>query len=183
MFSLALLLGGCPKRQSGPSLVYVPSPPPTATAAPASASGTLVIEEPSAPEPQQPPAEVAPQEAGPPRQAPRPRRRTPVPEVPAEAQPATEDQSAAPVPALQPQESPQQQSELRNSVITTEKTVQARITRLEQSGTANFDRKTLEGARMFLIQSQRALESDDLQRALNLARKAALLVDALERKP
>ncbi len=48
---------------------------------------------------------------------------------------------------------------------------------------ASVDRKTLEDARMFLNQSRKALEGSDLQRAFNLARKASLLVDALEQKP
>ena len=48
---------------------------------------------------------------------------------------------------------------------------------------ASVDRKTLEDARLFLNQSRKALEGGDLQRAFNLARKASLLVEALEQKP
>jgi ferritin len=102
-----------------------------------------------------------------------------------EAQPAPDnaDHSAPPVPALQPRESPQQQTELRNKVLQLQQNVKARIAALERTQMANLDRKTLNGARMFVAQSDRALKSGDQQRAFNLARKASLLVDALEQKP
>jgi hypothetical protein len=185
VFSLALFLGGCPKRQTAPNLVYVPSPPPAAVSARVQSGGTLVIEEPAPPEAPEQPPQVAPQEPPAPKPAPRPRRRAVTPESASEAEPTAEssDQTAAPVPALEPRESPQQESELRNRVLEMTRTVQGRIARLEQSGSPSLDRKTLESARTFLAQSERALESGDLQRALNLARKASLLVNALEQKP
>jgi hypothetical protein len=43
------------------------------------------------------------------------------------------------------------------------------------------DRKTLDDARTFFQQSTQALNEGDLQRALMLARKASLLVSALEK--
>jgi hypothetical protein len=61
--------------------------------------------------------------------------------------------------------------------------VRARIAALGRTSMASLDRKTLEGARVFLTQSERARDSNDLQRSFNLARKASLLVDALEQKP
>jgi hypothetical protein len=63
-----------------------------------------------------------------------------------------------------------------------QESVQARINTLGRTSLGSVDRKTLEDARMFLNQSRKALEGADLQRA-NLARKASLLVDALEQKP
>ena len=54
------------------------------------------------------------------------------------------------------------------------------MARLNPAGLSTNERKTLEDARTFLAQSTRAFESSDLPRALNLARKASLLVAALE---
>jgi hypothetical protein len=42
------------------------------------------------------------------------------------------------------------------------------------------DQKALEDARAFFSQATRAMEGGDLPRALNLARKASLLLAALE---
>ncbi|MHB8655250.1 MAG: hypothetical protein ACYDA9_15375 [Terriglobia bacterium] len=183
--SLALLLCGCPNRQTTPHVVYVPSPPPAVTIPRSESSGNLVIEEPAPPEPQEVPVEVSPQESKNQKPATRPRRRALPSETPVEAQPAPEnaDRSAPPVPALQPRESPQQQTELQNKVLQLQHSVKARIAALERTQMANIDRRTLNGARMFVAQSDRALKSGDQQRAFNLARKASLLVDALEQKP
>ena len=183
--SLALLLCGCPNRQTSPRVVYMPSPPPAVTIPRSESSGNLVIEEPAPPESQELPSEVSPQESRTPKPAARSRRRALPSETPVEAQPAPDnaDHSAPPVPALQPRESPQQQTELRNKVLQLQQDVKARIAALERTQMANLDRKTLNGARMFAAQSDRALKSGDQQRAFNLARKASLLVDALEQKP
>jgi hypothetical protein len=59
--------------------------------------------------------------------------------------------------------------------------VRQRLSRLDPAKLSAPDRKILEDARAFFAQSGRALEAGDLQRALNLARKASLLVTALER--
>jgi hypothetical protein len=56
-----------------------------------------------------------------------------------------------------------------------------RIVRLEQLNVASADRKTLGDARHFLEESRQALTEGDLQRSQNLAHKAALLVDAVEK--
>jgi hypothetical protein len=183
--SLALLLCGCPNRQTSPRVVYMPSPPPAVTIPRSESSGNLAIEAPEPPESQELPAEVSPQESRTQKPVARPRRRTLPSETPVEAQPAPDnaDHSAPPVPALQPRESPQQQTELRNKVLQLQQNVKARIAALERTQMANLDRKTLNGARMFVAQSDRALKSGDQQRAFNLARKASLLVDALEQKP
>lgn len=175
---MALLLGGCPKRQTTSRLVYLPSPAPTATAPSAPSTETLVIEEP--PPPAQ--AQEAPAPAPPPsRPSHRPRRVTPnqpadTPEVGPEPEgpPPTVE-----VPALEPRESREQESQQRSQVLRVQNDVEAQITRLEGAKLAPADHKTLEDARTFLGQSQKALEEGDLQRSLNLARKAFLLVVAL----
>jgi hypothetical protein len=51
---------------------------------------------------------------------------------------------------------------------------------LQRGKLTGATRRTLEDARTFLAQSEKALSDDDLQRARNLANKAALLVSALE---
>jgi hypothetical protein len=54
------------------------------------------------------------------------------------------------------------------------------MARLNPARLSPNERKTLDDAATFLAQSTRAFESSDLQRAFNLARKASLLVAALE---
>jgi hypothetical protein len=54
------------------------------------------------------------------------------------------------------------------------------MARLNPARLSPNERKTLGDADTFLAQSTRAFESNDLQRALNLARKASLLLAALE---
>jgi len=53
------------------------------------------------------------------------------------------------------------------------------MSRIKERPLSDTDRKTLVDAQTFLEQSQRALETNDLVRAWNLAEKAALLVSAL----
>lgn len=141
----------------------------------------MVIEEPQAPEPAT--TEVPSEETSAPKREAPPRRR-----VNANQQPSTEESTPetpapppVPVPALEPRQSPQQQTELRSQVVGWQGKVQQRIGQLEHSNLADTDRRTLEDAKTFLSQSQKALEDSDLQRALNLALKASLLVGALER--
>lgn len=146
----------------------------------------MVIEEPPPPEPPETPVETTPQEPTTQKTPARPRRRVTTPtETPVETEPTTETAEPPPVtaPALEPRESPQQQTALRLRVLQSQESVQARIGSLQHSPMTSVDRKTLEDARMFLGQSRKALEGSDLQRAFNLARKASLLVDALEQKP
>ena len=59
--------------------------------------------------------------------------------------------------------------------------VRQRIAKLSRAGLSGADRKTLDDARTFFAQSTWALNEAHLQRALTLARKASLLVLALER--
>gem|GEM_PF-2009552 len=186
LLSLALLLMGCPNRQTNPRVVYVPPPATAATIADQKPSGELVIEEPLPPEPEEHPVEVPPQETTAQKTPVRPRRR-PAPSEPAVEPPAPTpeivSQPTPSAPALEPRESPQQQSEMRSRVVQMQESVRARIAALGHTSMASLDKKTLEGARMFLIQSEHARDSNDLQRSFNLARKASLLVDALEQKP
>lgn len=88
-----------------------------------------------------------------------------------------------PAPALEPRETPEQQVALRQQIANLQAQLRERIAQLSRSRLSETDRKTLEDARMFLGQSERALEVADLQRSLNLARKASLLVSAVETKP
>jgi outer membrane biosynthesis protein TonB len=185
--TLALISAGCPNRQTSTRLVFVPPAAQATAIAPPKSSGELVIEEPPPPQPEERPVEVQPQES--PAQKPpvRPPRRRVTPaettvEIP-EPPPETVPQPTPSAPALEPRESPQQQSELRTRVVQMQESVRARIGALVHTSMASLDRKTLESARMFLVQSERARDTNDLQRAFNLARKASLLVDALEQKP
>ena len=175
--SLALIIGGCPKRQASTRIVYVPSPPPAATQASAADAPTMVIEEPAPPEP---PA-ASPQPPPPPEPA--RRRRVLRRETPAAApanNPDTAEPPAPPVPSLEPRESSAQQAALRRQIQGLQDDVRQRIAKLSRAGLSGADRKTLDDARTFFAQSTRALNEADFQRALNLARKASLLVSALE---
>jgi hypothetical protein len=85
------------------------------------------------------------------------------------------------VPSLEPRESSAEQTALRRQIQDLQDTVRKRIANLSRTEPSGADRKTLDDARTFFEQSTRALSEGDLQRALNLARKASLLVSALER--
>lgn len=183
LMSFALLLGGCPNRQTAPRVVYVPRAATASAIAAPKSSGDLLIEEPPPPQPEGPPAEAQPQESTTQKPPLRPRRRAAPAETPVEVPAPPPEAVSLPAPALETHESPQQQSELRTRVVQMQESVRARINALGRTSMASLDRKTLEGARMFLVQSERARDSNDLQRAFNLARKASLLVDALEQKP
>lgn len=84
------------------------------------------------------------------------------------------------VPALQPGLSSNQQTALRDEVVRLQQEIEKQISRLNSEWLSSAQRVTLEGARGFLQQSQRALQQSDLKRAFNLAHKADLLVSSLE---
>ncbi len=180
--ALLFLLGGCPNRRGARSMVvYVPAPAPAA-APPSEKSQVLVIEEP-APPPEPEPEETTPPETPEPtatdhgaRHAPR---RPPAESGEASPQEAPEAQPAQ-VPALAPRESSAQENELRRQFQTLEQNIQERLTRLSAASLSANDRRTLEDARTFFAQARQAMASGDLPRALNLARKASLLLAALE---
>jgi len=139
----------------------------------------MVIEEPAPPE--EPPA-PSPQPTSQPEPARRPRRRlrTEPPAAAAENTPETTEPPTPQVPSLEPRESSAQEAALRRQIQGLQDDVRQRIAKLSRAGLSGADRKTLDDARTFFAQSTRALSDADLQRALNLARKASLLVSALE---
>ena len=173
-------MGGCPKRQDTKNVVvYVPAQPPPAVA-PAAKSQVLVIEEPPPPpEPEETAAPGAP-EATP---AHRPRH-VARPETASEPdQTSTQEIQETPpavVPALEPRQSSAQETELRRQFANLEQDFHRRLARLNAARLSANDQKTLEDARAFFLQATRARESGDLPRALNLVRKAGLLLAALE---
>ena len=172
---LALFIGGCPKRQAPVRIVYVPAPTPAATQAAAAGAPAMVIEEPPPPEP--------PPTPPPPTPAPKPvrRRRVLRTEPPAAAPSNAPDTAGPPAPSLEPQENSVEQAALRRQIQGLQDDVRQRISKLSRARLSGADRKTLDDARAFFAQSAQALKEADLQRALNLARKASLLVTALER--
>jgi type IV secretory pathway VirB10-like protein len=104
-----------------------------------------------------------------------------IPTAPADtATPETPEPPPAPVPALEPRESTAQETALKQQIQRLHEDVRQRMARLNQARLSANERKTLADARTFLAQSVRARDSGDLERALNLARKASLLVAALE---
>ena len=177
---LAMLMWGCPKRQTAPRLVYVPAPAPAASSekTPAASNGTLVIQQPA---PEEPPPVII-EEEEPPEAKPAPRRRRPAPAAATETdtQEDAAPQPAPEVPALEPRESAAQQSAQRQRIVGLIAGIRGRIARLKRGNLGEQERKTLDDAQMFVDQSQRALDSNDLVRALNLARKASLLVNAMQ---
>jgi hypothetical protein len=175
---LALIIGGCPKRQTVTRVVYVPAPPAAASSASEASPGTLLIPEPPAPEPAAAPT-PEPTPEPPPKSAPR-RRET---ETATPAEPGTPEPAPVAVPALEPHETPAQQSDLKRQIITLQQSIQQRIAVIEQKRSGSVDRKALNEARTFLTRSHEALQNGNLRLALNLAQKASLLVDAAEQKP
>ncbi len=169
VWSLALLFGGCPKRQTTPRIVYIPTPP--AAMKPTTTTAMLVIQEPEPTAPASPP--LAPGATTTRRQS--PARRKP-PARPIHVEPI-------PVPALAPRENSSQQVALRDAILRSQQQVQQAIDRLHRAGLPENELSTLGGAQVFLAQSVRALQENDLQRALNLVRKAQLLVQALQGSP
>ena len=182
--ALALWMGGCPKRQGPARIVYVPSSaPPSLTVTPKAAPAFLVIAEPETP-PEPPEEPTPPPVAADPKPAPRPRRpvRTDAAVEPAEppAAPDTGEPPPAEVPALAPRESTEQEAALRQQIQKLHEEVRQRMSRLNVARLNSTERKTLEDASTFYVQSTHALALGDLQRSLNLARKASLLITALE---
>lgn len=174
---LAIFIWGCPKRQTVTRIVYVPPPPP-APSEPGQETGELTIEEPRPPEPivELPPTEPPPT-AEPPAKR-RPRRPQPEPEDSTE--PEADPMAPVELPALEARENPGQQTAQRRQIADLQDRVRARIGRLQRSDLSTQDRRMLEDARTFLIQSERALTASDFQRALNLVRKASMLATVLE---
>ena len=185
--SLALLIGGCPKRQPPPRIVYVPSPPPAAMQAQSPENPpVMVIEEPPPPEPvvntpkpgTQTPTDTDTDAA--PKKGRRTQHKEQAPTTP-ESAPETDEEPSPLVPSLAPQGSSSEQATQRHEIQSLQDDVQKRIAKLNAADLSAVDRKTLEDAKAFLDQSTHALDESDLQRALMLAHKASLLVTALEK--
>lgn len=166
-----MIFGGCPKRQTGPQVVYVPTPPPAAT--PSQADQSIVIQAPAPPAPKEitpePPPPVPPEPE--PSKPPRTRR----PEVK-----APPEEPAAEVPALQSGISSGQASALKGQVVKLQQDIEKRFILLGREGLSPTQRSTLDTARGFLQQSQKALQESNLQLALNFVQKAEILVTSLE---
>jgi hypothetical protein len=90
--------------------------------------------------------------------------------------------ASADAPPLEPASISQQQASLQQRVSALQQAIQARIERLNASNLPGADRKTLEDARTFVTQSQDAMKRGDWAQASNLAQKAALLVQAVEKR-
>jgi len=143
----------------------------------------MVIEEPAAPEEPVESQSAASETPSPDKDhgpRPRPRSVTTEPHSDSTEQETPEPTQDLAVPALEPRESPQHEIALRRQIQTLQEDVRGRLARINEAKLSEVDRKTLEDARSFSAQSNRAMEDGDLQRALNLARKASLLVTALE---
>jgi len=175
---MAVLIGGCPKRQSGPRLVYVAPPPAATSAGSAADSGTWVIEEPAPPEETIHTSEAPPPTPPPPLKSPKPR-----PTGVAAEPPSTEREEPSSVepPPLEPADSAGGRD--RQTIETTQKRLSDRLDEFEhRRPLSDAERRTLGEARAFLEQSRRALNDHDLRRAENLAHKADLLITALEQR-
>jgi len=179
--SFALLIAGCPKRQTTPRIVYVRTPPPAPTQAPAAAdTQAMTIEEPPPPPEPEPASQrkaAVTQDSPPPHQ--HTLRRGPPATTP-ETPPETVEPQEQPVPPLEQSESHMQQAAQRREIEGLQADVEDRMKKLSRAGLSGVDRKTLDDARTFFKQSTQALAASDLQRALTLARKASLLLSALE---
>lgn len=180
--ALLLWFGGCPKRQETRSVVvYVPPQPPAPSTPAEEKPQVLVIAEPApppAPEAVTPPPSG--ETAGNGAQTGKRRRPAPAEADQTSTQDNPEPAPAVEVPALEPRESSAQQAELRGQYAKLEQDIRQRLARLTNAQLSANERKTLEDARTFFAQAAQALASGDLPRALNLARKASLLLAALE---
>ena len=172
---IALLIGGCAKRQSATRLVYVAPPPAPQGGARAADSGTLVIEEPTVEE--EPEADTQVNEAV---QPPQPAKSTsPRTRRTGAAQPPPPEPSIEPPPPLEPAKNPGQGG--RQQLEKVQHDMGVSIEQFERSPLSEPERQTLAEARAFLDQSTRALKEGDLPRAEKLADKARLLITALEK--
>ena len=187
--ALALLLGGCVKHHGPQSMVlFVPAPPPSPSATVPSASNpeVMVIEEPAPPPQTEVEDDAVPQPQTPEPTLHRRTHRLPHPEATAETdddQPAPQDDAKTPstdVPVLAPRQSTSEETELRRQFVSLDQDIRQRLAKLGGAQLSANNQKTLDDARTFFAQATSALASGDLPRAINLARKAGLLLAALE---
>jgi len=179
--ALVVFASSCPKRQDGNRIVYVPQAPSSLEPSLRTEAGALVIEEPQPPELEEvAPAEQTPAFKPPAKRTPRAARPDPTAALEAPVEP--EPNPPIEIPALETRENPSAQAALRQQIVGLQNQVRARITHVAQANLSSGERNTLEDARTFLGQSERALAESDLQRARNLARKASMLVAVLEQQ-
>lgn len=182
----ALLVGGCPKRQAEPRVVYVQPPAATASTSssqtPSGTPETLTIEAPPpAPEPAAAPATTSASTAAP--SQPVVRRQT-KPRTDSHAPEETEEPETAPAAdaAQAPPLEPASPAANEDEIAANQNTIQRRIDALSNNQSfAPADQQILQDARSFLTQSQQALKEHNLLKAQELAAKATLLLDALEK--
>lgn len=170
---------GCPKRQTGLRLVYAPPPPPAAGQQnQPEPTQAMVIEEPPAPQPAQPAHVEQVQTAPPPENPlPKPKEAKTSPSPPLEPQRTVEPADA---PALVPSIDRTEAAGLKERIDGLSGHLQAEITRLRQITLPTAQRKTLRDAQLFLNQATEASKVGDLQRSLQLVKKAGLLVSAVQ---
>lgn len=169
---MAVIFGGCPKRQTGPQVVYVPSPPPAATSSQSDQS--IIVQAPAPPAP----LEAKPVVAQPAPPEPAPSKPSPPRRVETKAPP--EEPPGAEVPALQSAISPGQAVALQGQIVQLQQGIEKRIDALSRESLSSAHRKMLDDARGFLQQSQKSLQKSDLDLAYQWARKADLVVASLE---
>ena len=177
-----MLIGGCPRGETARRVVYVSTPPPKLQSQASTAAEVLVIEPPANEEPEALPPEspVTTLESTPKRP---PRRRhtiRPDSSSEAEADDDAEPASSAGVPALEPRQDSQRLATLRRDLTASQESTRRRLAQLDHAQLGQGDRRTLDDAKAFLSQSERELARGEIIRASNLARKAALLVSAIE---
>jgi hypothetical protein len=175
-----VLASACPRRHVAPRVVYLE----TAQQQPSArlpASGTLVIQEPPPPLPLTPPAQSAPPEQKEEPEPETPERRSHVRPRPRPDESAPATQPAGEVPALELGGSAAQQAARERSLADLQRQIRQRIDRLSGLRLPDSTKRILGEAGSFLTQSETALKEGDTQRAENLAHKAELLLDALER--
>ena len=177
-----LLVGGCPKRQTGWRLVYVTAPPPKLQSQASTSAEVLTIEAPANEEPEALPPESPATNLEPAPKRPPRRRHTIRPDASSEAEAGddAEPASSAGVPALQPRQDSQRLAALRRDLTASQENTRRRLAQLDHAQLGQGDRRTLDDAKAFLSQSEHEFERGEILRAMNLARKAALLVSAIE---
>lgn len=179
------VLAGCPKRQTTLRLVYAPPPPEAPAPAPSSAkqTGAIVIEAPPPPQPAaaQPKKVEAPTTVEVPEA--QPQHHEAVHDAKADANSApTPPATSAAAPPLEPPTSTEEQVALEARVLGLKQDLRRRITQLSHLSLSGDDRKALQDARQFLSQTDQAMKQGDLQQSLNLAQKADLLIQAVEKR-
>lgn len=185
VLGMMFLLGGCPKRQPVSRVVYVPAAPSAqAEIAAGKDQGVLIIQEPQPPEA---PVQIAAPKEELPSTAKVPIKKSPSVTKPGQTDNAADDDAKvsepqpAELPGLETRSNPELQSALRAKLVQTQQQLQRRIDAMHSQQLARDAHRTLENARVFLTQSMRALEQNDLQRSQMLAEKADLLVSSLEK--